>query len=96
MKSCHSCGKKWEGAPGTQPGRNETCSGCGADLHCCRNCRLFSPSSHNQCLSRTTEPVAIKEKRNFCDEFEMSGGGKGMAGGPPKDDMEKKWKDLFN
>ncbi|HVZ79972.1 MAG TPA: hypothetical protein VHE12_04125 [bacterium] len=94
MRKCHACGKPWEGTPGSQPGRNETCAGCGADLHCCRNCRLYDPSVHNQCLSRTTEPVREKDKRNFCDEFEMGAKGGGAAG-PPKEDMEKKWKDLF-
>jgi hypothetical protein len=93
-KGCHTCGTAWEGAPGTQPGRNETCARCGADLHCCLNCRLYDPSAHNQCRSRTTEPVKEKDKRNFCDEFEMTGGKSGGSG-PPQDDMQKKWNDLF-
>jgi hypothetical protein len=39
--------------------------------------------------------VKDKDKRNFCDEFEMTAGGKNSGGSPPKDDMESKWKDLF-
>lgn len=97
MKKCHQCGKSWEGSPGTQPGRGETCVHCGMDLHCCLNCALHDPSAHNQCSSRTTEWVKDKEKRNFCDEFEFSskGGDKGPAI-EEKGSMEQKWKDMFN
>lgn len=95
MKKCNACGEVWEGAPGSRPGRNEICGKCGADLHCCLNCRLYDPSAANQCLSRTTEPVRDKNGRNFCDEFEFSSKGSGGGGHPPKDDMESKWKDLF-
>ncbi len=92
MKKCHACGEMWESSPGTQPGRNEICAKCGADLHCCLNCGLHDVSLHNQCSSHSTEYVKDKEKRNFCDEFEFSskGGGNNPGGG-----MEEKWKDLF-
>jgi len=96
MKTCHSCKAAWDGPPGTQPGRNETCGKCGTDLHVCLNCLLYDPSAHNACRSRTTEPVKDKDKRNFCDEFEFSMKGPGGGnGGPSKGDMESKWKDLF-
>lgn len=95
MKNCFNCGTAWEGTPGSQPGRNETCPKCGADLHCCTNCGLHDVGAHNQCRSRTTDPVRDKDKRNFCDEFEMAVGRKIQGGKPPKDDMESKWKDLF-
>jgi hypothetical protein len=96
MKQCHACGEAWEGSPGSQPGRNETCAKCGADLHCCLNCRLHDPSLHNECSSRTTETVKDKEKRNFCDEFEFASkaGGKNSGNGD-KGGLEEKWKDLF-
>jgi hypothetical protein len=96
MKQCHNCRQPWEGSPGSQPGRGETCSKCGADLHCCLNCSLYDPSASNQCRSRTTEAVRDKDKRNFCDEFEFSPKGEGKGGSSPPDDMEKKWKNLFN
>jgi hypothetical protein len=107
VKKCQSCGTQWDGSPGSQPGRNETCGKCGADLHCCLNCRLYDPSASNQCQSRTTEAVRDKDKRNFCDEFEFkegsgrsSGGAsggpsRGPAGSSGQGDMESKWKDLF-
>lgn len=96
MKNCHSCQAIYEPLPGTQPGREETCSSCGVDLHCCFNCRHYDAGSYNQCLSRTSEPVKNKDKRNFCDEFQFSERGKGKAGpASPKSDMESKWNDLF-
>ena len=93
MKSCHHCGEAWEGTPGSQPGRDELCPKCGADVHCCSNCRLYDPSASRQCLSRTTDGVSDKAKRNFCDEFEFVNT-RGSAP-PAKDDLDKKWKDLF-
>jgi hypothetical protein len=94
MKHCHACKASWEGSPGSQPGRNETCGKCGADVHVCLNCRLYDPGSSNECRSSTTERVRDKDKRNFCDEFEFAD--KGSVGGPkPPDDVKKKWDDLF-
>jgi len=93
MKKCHACGEEWGGSPGSQPGREETCSKCGADLHCCLNCKLYDPSASRQCTSRTTEYVKDKEKRNFCEEFEFASKGAGRPA--PGGDMDKKWKDLF-
>ncbi len=96
MKKCRACGQPWEGTPGSQPGRNETCAKCGADLHCCLNCRLYDPSVHHECRSSTTEYVKDKEKRNFCGEFEFNPIGAGGGGGKSsKDDMNQKWNDLF-
>lgn len=93
MKTCYHCGTLWDGPPGTQPGRGETCSKCGADLHCCLNCKLYDPSASHECRSRTTDRVKDKDKRNFCDEFEFSGGK--PAPGKSGDDMDQKWNDLF-
>jgi hypothetical protein len=94
MKACYACKAPWEGVPGTQPGRNETCSKCGADLHACLNCRFYDPGAHHECRSSTTEPVRDKDKRNFCDEFEFVDRAIGGTA-PPPDDAKKKWDDLF-
>jgi hypothetical protein len=90
-KSCHACKQIWDGPPGTQPGRGETCVKCGADLHCCLNCSLFDHSSYI-CTSRTTEPVKDKEKRNFCDEFQL---GTKAGSKPSGDNMNQKWSQFF-
>jgi len=94
MKQCHQCGEIWDGSPGTQPGRNETCVKCGADLHSCLNCRLFDQRSFG-CTSRTTEAIKDRERRNYCEEFDF-GGKPGSGGSSPKSDMESKWGNLFN
>jgi len=98
MKTCHSCGEPWEGSPGSQPGKNETCSKCDADLHVCFNCHNHDPAAYNECRSRTAEPVKEKTRHNLCDEFRFDS--QGSAGtspsvGAPKNEMEQKWKDLF-
>jgi len=96
MKSCHACRAPWEGSPGSSPGKAETCPSCGADLHCCLNCRLYDPSASRECRSRTVERVKDKDRRNFCDEFVFSEKGPGSpSGGGSPSEMDKKWKDLF-
>lgn len=54
-----------------RPGRQETCPDCGADLHCCRNCRFYDRASYNECREPMAERVLEKEKANFCDYFEF-------------------------
>ena len=98
MKACHACGEPWEGSAGSQPGKNETCGKCDADLHTCLNCRHHDPSVKNECRSRTAEPVKDKDRHNHCDEFQFADKGLGSpqsSGGGSKNEMEKKWNDLF-
>jgi hypothetical protein len=96
MGLCHACQAPWEGSPGSPPGKAETCVSCGADVHCCLNCRLYDPSAHNECRSRTTERVRDKDRRNHCDEFMFrEGGGAPGASRGPKGDLDEKWKKLF-
>ncbi|MGH7738532.1 MAG: hypothetical protein ACREL1_00150 [bacterium] len=95
MKVCHACKTAWEGAPGSQPGRGETCGKCGMDLHVCLNCRLYDPGAANECRSSTTERVRDKDKRNFCDEFQFADKGPGGVETSPPSDSKKKWDDLF-
>jgi hypothetical protein len=65
--ACHSCGTAITEAVRCR----DVCAKCGAYLHCCLNCRLYSPSAHNHCLSPTTEYVRDAAGGNFCDEFEL-------------------------
>ena len=66
MPICHRCGAAVE-----EPiGFHAVCTACTAYLHCCVNCRLYSPNSHNHCLSSTTEYVRDAEASNFCEEFD--------------------------
>lgn len=68
---CHKCGAPWQKGEQRQPGFKESCSQCGAYLHCCRNCRFHRPSAHNQCYIPNTEHVGNREGLNFCEEFEF-------------------------
>lgn len=63
---CWKCGKENNF---TQVFRNTECEVCGADLHCCRQCEFYSAESHFNCRETVPEPVADKEKANFCDFF---------------------------
>lgn len=45
------------------------CPKCGADLHCCKQCAYFEPSSRNQCRKPIPERIAVKDKANECELF---------------------------
>jgi hypothetical protein len=66
--TCHQCGTEITDRVGV----HATCPSCQAYLHCCLNCRLYSPGAHNHCLSPTTEDVADVAQANFCEEFEFT------------------------
>lgn len=86
--TCHGCGTTIAEAVGVRA----TCPKCQAYLHCCLNCRLYSPGSHNNCLSPTTEFIGDAAGANFCDEFEfVLRDKKADAGAAAK----KKFEDLF-
>lgn len=78
MPTCPQCGTPAEGPVGFRA----ACSTCHAYLHSCVNCRLYSPASHNHCLSATTEYVRDVEAGNFCEEFDPTAPAK-KAEGPP-------------
>jgi hypothetical protein len=70
--SCFNCGQTIHVLGGTKVLKNDTCSKCNADLHCCRNCRFFDPAVSNQCLETQADWVPTKDRRNYCDYFEAS------------------------
>jgi hypothetical protein len=53
--------------PGTD--MNGVCPKCNADLHCCKQCSHFEPSTRFQCLKPIPVRIAIKDKRNDCPLF---------------------------
>jgi hypothetical protein len=69
MKSCHFCGQALP--EGERVYRSSTCAGCGKDLKICRNCRFYSPGAHWDCLEAVNDPVADKERANFCEFFQF-------------------------
>ena len=51
--------------------RDAECGSCRHDLRCCRNCRHYDTGYNNACKETEAEPVADKERRNFCEYFEF-------------------------
>jgi hypothetical protein len=45
------------------------CPKCKADLHCCKQCSHFEPSTRFQCLKPVTVRIAVKDKANECTLF---------------------------
>ena len=49
--------------------RNDTCSNCNRDLHCCKQCKFYDPHAYNECHEVSAERVFDKERANFCEFF---------------------------
>ena len=94
--SCFNCGQTVQTLPGQKVLKNDTCPNCDSDLHCCKNCRFFDPSAHNQCREAQAEWVRFKDKRNYCDYFEASTHITLVKkSGAQTGDAKKKWDSLF-
>jgi hypothetical protein len=69
-----------------------TCPKCNTDLHCCKQCAHFEPSTRFQCLKPVPVRIAVKDKANECALFsprvtvarDVSGSGAG-GNAIPKD-----------
>ena len=95
--SCFNCGNPTRLLSGQKVLKNDTCSQCNADLHCCKNCRFFDPSVHNECRETQVEWVRYKDKANYCDYFEAAiRVDLVRKSGVSADDARKKWDSLFN
>ena len=70
--SCHHCGRVLEF--GDRVFRNDTCPGCGSDVRCCLNCIDYDESAPNQCREPEAERVTVKDRRNFCEYFNLREG----------------------
>lgn len=46
-----------------------TCPKCNADLHCCKQCSNFEPSTRFQCLKPIPARIPLKDKTNECQLF---------------------------
>jgi hypothetical protein len=68
--------------PGTD--FNGTCPKCNAELHCCKQCSHFEPSTRFQCLKPIPVRIAIKDKANQCSLFtaRVTVAREGTANGP--------------
>src|SRR5437016_11714828 len=46
-----------------------TCPKCNAELHCCKQCSQFEPSTRFQCLKPIPVRIPLKDKANECALF---------------------------
>ncbi len=77
MRACHFCGRQVP--EGERIYRNSSCAGCGRDLKICLNCRFYSPGAHWDCSETIHDPVADKERANFCEFFQFRDGKPGAG-----------------
>ena len=47
------------------------CPKCRFDLHSCKQCEHFDPSSRFECIQRVPERISPKDKRNDCTFYSM-------------------------
>ncbi len=90
MLICFHCGSEVETEE--KVGRSDVCPKCRSALKCCRNCRFYDRSAHNQCREPAAEWVSDKERSNFCEYFEAGGRG---GSSPASGGARKKWDSLF-
>ncbi len=91
---CFRCGTAYEFKE--RIGRGESCPKCDADLHCCRNCRHYSPGAHNQCAEPQAEWVREKDRSNYCDHFDPLRAANAGSGPPDRaQDARARFNDLF-
>lgn len=91
--SCYQCGKTLTFVE--RVFRNDTCPECDADVHCCLNCANYDESASDQCREPQAERVAVKDRRNFCDYFELREGESPRSSSDKAAQARKKLEELF-
>jgi hypothetical protein len=66
---CFACSRPVVLASGERVGFRDSCEGCRADLHVCRNCGHHDPTAYNECREPNAEPVGERDRANRCDYF---------------------------
>ena len=69
--SCWKCGGT---LPALRPpySRRAQCPHCEAEVHVCRQCRLFNPNTSERCDEPRAEHPRQLDAANFCDYFSPS------------------------
>ena len=62
---CYNCSTTLP--PGTE--FSGQCPKCAAQLHCCKQCTHFEPSTRFQCMKPVTVRIAVKDALNECTLF---------------------------
>ncbi len=70
MGSCYFCGHDLPES--LEVRRSTSCPSCGKDVKICLNCGFYAPEAHWECRETIPEPVAEKDRANFCDYFALS------------------------
>ena len=89
--TCFSCNKSL--SLGREISRRDECPNCHSDVHVCKNCLHFDPSSYNECRESQAELVREKDRSNFCDYFQL--GSRGHSSKSNKEDLKEKAEALF-
>lgn len=66
---CALCGATLP-AGATEITVSSQCPKCNADLHSCKNCVFFDPTSRYECTQPIPERISRKDVRNSCEYFE--------------------------
>ena len=87
---CFKCGNELDLiiTVGVKVTRLDTCDHCGANLHCCKNCRFYDRNAHNDCLETHADFIRDREEPNFCSQYEI----KNRDEAPQQDDQASKAK----
>jgi len=93
MKICHVCKREQDVEKGV--GRKDECPFCGADLHCCLNCRFYDRAAPKQCREPVAEFVKEKAKTNYCDYFVFAESGVTGKADAAADQARTALNDLF-
>lgn len=67
---CWYCSTKLDMFP-PPVSRSALCPICGKDVRSCRNCRFLDDISISSCRESRADPVADRERANFCEWFSL-------------------------
>jgi len=67
VSRCSQCGTVLQ--PATDPATR--CPKCGFELHSCKQCTYFDPSSRFECMQPIPERIPRKDQRNQCSFYSM-------------------------
>ena len=96
VSRCAQCGTVLQ----AQGGLPERCPKCGFELHSCKQCAYFDPSSRFECMQPVPERIPRKDVRNECTFYSIRVTREKEtttpAGGPPRpDDARRAFENLF-
>jgi hypothetical protein len=95
MRVCIFCGYALDAQ--AEVHRSSLCPSCSRELKICLNCRFYRPGAHWDCAETIPEPVAEKDRANFCDYFRFREGGAAAdrSGGEKRSKAKQDFRKLF-